>query len=300
MTMEAAINERAIIGDNCGAFDFLEFFDRIVNASMSGPEKLTHLVIARLAHKNGGTAAPKREEVLRQASCSEATFKRSFGLLKAFFEVDRRAGTTTKYEQKPVPTQDEIELAIISFRRKTRDHSDTGIKSTRDHSDTDNSEKLRVTVIPGSKTRDHSDTNFFETKGHGDTELDLGDKKKNPPTPPLKKNKKNKPPLGSPKPIRMTAKRGDKTRLSPDWQLCSEWRQRTRIKFGATDAQIDKEADRFKRYWLSPDAKNPMKADWLATWENWFDRAMERGISVNGAVNGSQYARNGQWTGSLY
>lgn len=105
----------------------------------------------------------------------------------------------------------------------------------------------------------------------------------------------NPPEGGKPK---RTAKRGDRSRLSIDWELPPEWRARTREKFHATDVQIDKEAERFRRYWTSPDAKNPMKADWLGTWENWFDRAMERGIK-NGKVNGASWSLNGSYIGDM-
>jgi uncharacterized protein YdaU (DUF1376 family) len=98
-------------------------------------------------------------------------------------------------------------------------------------------------------------------------------------------NKKEPPliPLEGETPKRVRSSRGDRTRLPKDWVLPLDWRARTKEKFGATDAQIDKEAERFWRYWTSPDAKNPLKADWLGTWENWFDRAMERGVYVNGS-----------------
>jgi uncharacterized protein YdaU (DUF1376 family) len=108
-----------------------------------------------------------------------------------------------------------------------------------------------------------------------DLDSDLEEEKKEPPLIPLEGEK----------PKRTRASRGDRTRLAKDWTLDLEWRQRTKEKFGATDAQIDREAERFWRYWTSPDAKNPLKADWLGTWENWFDRAMERGIRVNGVAS---------------
>lgn len=101
-------------------------------------------------------------------------------------------------------------------------------------------------------------------------------------------NINNTPPLDPPQPeaeVKPTKRkgRGSKTRLPADWQLDPQWRADTRKVFGATDEQIDIEVARFRRYWTSPDAKNPMKADWKRAWENWFDRAMERGIRTGGA-----------------
>jgi uncharacterized protein YdaU (DUF1376 family) len=114
-------------------------------------------------------------------------------------------------------------------------------------------------------------------------------------------NKKEPPliPLEGEKPKRVRASRGDRERLAKDWVLPMEWRIRTKEKFGATDPQIDKEAERFWRYWTSPDAKNPLKADWLGTWENWFDRAMERGINANSAKPKGAYSFSGNYTGEL-
>ena len=97
-----------------------------------------------------------------------------------------------------------------------------------------------------------------------------------------KEEKEEYPPAnaGAPAERRAKKKSAPKVRLSEDWQVDLEWRARTKQKFGITDVQIDKEAARFKRYWTSPDAKNPRKADWWRTWENWIDRALERGIST--------------------
>lgn len=162
------------IGHNTPAFDFCEFFDVVVGTSLTAPEKLIQLVLARMAQKSGGTVAPRREDVIAQASCSEATFKRSFSLLKTFFEVEKRVGTTTQYSQKPIPTQDEITSALSSLRTKTKGHGDTtdgktkghhdtGIKSPEGHGDT---KKVGITVIPGSKTTPVSDTTQKEKSPH--------------------------------------------------------------------------------------------------------------------------------------
>lgn len=94
-------------------------------------------------------------------------------------------------------------------------------------------------------------------------------------------------------------KRGSRTRLSPDWELPPEWRAATKSKFGINDAQIDREAARFKRYWTSPDAKKPLKADWPGTWENWIDRALDNGIRPAANRGNGNYSLNGTYTGEL-
>jgi uncharacterized protein YdaU (DUF1376 family) len=71
--------------------------------------------------------------------------------------------------------------------------------------------------------------------------------------------------------------RGKKARLPADWKLPVEWRAETREKFGVTDFQINRQTERFVRYWTSADCKNPLKADWKATWLNWIDNQQARG-----------------------
>lgn len=100
------------------AFDFFAFFDCVVdNLDMSSAEKLLQIILARRSHAVGGKAVdPSRAELARQASCSEATVKRSFRILEAFFEVNPRAGKRTEYTPRASVTQDQVELAILGMR----------------------------------------------------------------------------------------------------------------------------------------------------------------------------------------
>lgn len=85
-----------------------------------------------------------------------------------------------------------------------------------------------------------------------------------------------------------------KSLLPEDWILPAEWRDETKLKFGATDSQIDRQAERFKRWWLSPDSKNRLKADWKSTWMNWIDSAQSRGqlgASGTNGVRGNGYGQ---------
>jgi len=63
------------------------------------------------------------------------------------------------------------------------------------------------------------------------------------------------------------------TRLSSDWQPSA-----TDISFaksaGLSDAQISRQAERFRDYWLG--AREGLKADWPATWRNWIRKEAER------------------------
>lgn len=76
-------------------------------------------------------------------------------------------------------------------------------------------------------------------------------------------------------------------RLSPDWTLPDDWCAETVRLHNPAPADIERVAARFKRYWLSGDAKNPAKKDWKATWLNWFDREVETGRVKAGVGGGS-------------
>jgi hypothetical protein len=162
-------------GHNSPPFDFNEFFDLVVSSPASAQQKLIQLVIARRAQKAGGKASPRRAEILADASCSEATFKRSYGLLKAFFEVNPVHGSTTEYTPKSCITITDIETALENLTIKTKGHGDTGSQRARYQKD-------GVSVIPGSQSEGLTDTGVSESEGHGDTT-----KKRNSPTPPKEK-----------------------------------------------------------------------------------------------------------------
>jgi hypothetical protein len=70
------------------------------------------------------------------------------------------------------------------------------------------------------------------------------------------------------------------TRLPEDWVLPEDWAQDSLTTLGLTRRQVDFEAMKFRGWWLSPDAKNPAKKDWRATWRNWMLTAAGRGINV--------------------
>jgi uncharacterized protein YdaU (DUF1376 family) len=82
--------------------------------------------------------------------------------------------------------------------------------------------------------------------------------------------------------LRSVAKKA--TRLAADWRPTPEERAFARSQ-GLSDPDIDREADRFRDFWLGKPGKDGTKADWPATWRNWIRRACEmRGISP--AANG--------------
>jgi hypothetical protein len=82
--------------------------------------------------------------------------------------------------------------------------------------------------------------------------------------------------------LRSVAKKA--TRLAADWRPTPEERAFARSQ-GLSDQDLDREADRFRDFWLGKPGKDGTKADWPATWRNWIRRACEmRGISP--AANG--------------
>lgn len=115
------------MSDAVGMFDFCELFDAIVDSSANAYEKLIALIIARHVGKGGEAAYPSRARILRKASCSMATFKRSQAALAAFFNAETCKGKSTLYAPKPAVTADEIEAAINLSRSQSRALTDTGL-----------------------------------------------------------------------------------------------------------------------------------------------------------------------------
>ena len=63
------------------------------------------------------------------------------------------------------------------------------------------------------------------------------------------------------------------TRLPEGWSLPDDWRAEAERKHPAVT--IDREAERFRNYWLAKPGKDGVKRDWHATWRNWCLKADE-------------------------
>lgn len=170
----------AAYGQELG-FDFFEFFDMVVNTiGMTSAEKLAQIIIARRSHAvGGGTVAPSRTELTRQASCSEATLKRSYRLLETFFVVNKRDGKTTEYTPKPVVTRDEITDALAQMKRPEGVHHEPGSLTKGGHGEP-GSHRAGVHHAPDSVSRG------APSAGHGEP-----GQKRNSPTPPKEKTTLN-------------------------------------------------------------------------------------------------------------
>jgi hypothetical protein len=165
----------AIGHNNPPAFDFFEFFDRVVNTlGMTSAEKLAQIVIARQSHANGGKAvAPARAEIARQASCSEATLKRSYRLLETFFEVNKRAGRTTEYTPKASVTTDQVEAAISGMKPAKGAHSEPGPPRAGAH-------QVQDSVSRGAPSEGHGEPGPAKVPPHPPKNNNIYN---NPPTP---------------------------------------------------------------------------------------------------------------------
>lgn len=80
------------------------------------------------------------------------------------------------------------------------------------------------------------------------------------------------------------------SRLAPDWVLPDDWRKWASGE-GLPPADAEREAQKFRDYWLAQPGQKGVKADWLATWRNWVRKALDdrrqdlrrRGVEV---ING--------------
>lgn len=65
------------------------------------------------------------------------------------------------------------------------------------------------------------------------------------------------------------------TRLSPDWSPSEQDRSAAKQE-GLSELEIDKEALRFRDYWIGRAGSGGVKLDWSATWRNWIRTAAEK------------------------
>jgi len=250
-------------------FDFFAFLDAILDSDRSTVEKLLSIVLLRHSGTDGGDAFPSRARMAKLASCSLPTMKRAQAGIKLFFESEERTGRATVY--RPKITVGDVEQAVNAIRATGYQgdtgsgcQNDTGSPQTGSQNDTDPFEtRYQNDATPGIKMMPHNKA----LKEVEEKELSNDSSQKAAPKPKAKG-------------------RAGKTRLPADWVMPLDWRARSKSKFGVTDAQLDFVAERFRTYWTGKDAKHPMKADWLATWENWLYREVQNGIRLPQAING--------------
>lgn len=67
-------------------------------------------------------------------------------------------------------------------------------------------------------------------------------------------------------------KAGKGWRITKDWELCEEWGRWAVDKAGLHPDKVILEESKFKDYFLSKNAKKPVKKDWFQTWRNWIEK----------------------------
>jgi hypothetical protein len=87
------------------------------------------------------------------------------------------------------------------------------------------------------------------------------------------------------------------TRIDPDWKASEEDRAVARQE-GFSDSEIDREALRFRDFWIGKAGSGGVKLDWASTWRNWVRTSADRlgkrpvGAAASEAVAGF-YAKFG-------
>ena len=79
-------------------------------------------------------------------------------------------------------------------------------------------------------------------------------------------HKEKTPPIGGAK------KTG--SRLPEDWTLPTDWRVWA-VSEGMMEIDVQREAAKFRDYWIAKSGKDASKRDWQATWRNWIRKAMQ-------------------------
>lgn len=65
------------------------------------------------------------------------------------------------------------------------------------------------------------------------------------------------------------------TRIEPDWSPSQAEREFANAE-GLSNAEIDREAARFRDYWKGRAGSGGVKLDWTATWQNWIRSTAEK------------------------
>lgn len=65
------------------------------------------------------------------------------------------------------------------------------------------------------------------------------------------------------------------TRLPADWQLPPEWRDKA-AAMGLHHLEVNREAVKFKNYWINAAGDRGLKLRWDLTWDNWCLSTLER------------------------
>jgi len=163
----------AAYGQELG-FDFIEFVRSVLLSSASSSAKLISISIGMKAYDGRGVAKPRRSEITHMASCSEATFKRTYETLKIFFEVSASGAANTQYTPKSSITVSEIDAAISNMEIKKRSQNDATNSKSGDKKRMQNatSSKKEIPPIP-PKEKNITTRNWRERESQDFLESEL-------------------------------------------------------------------------------------------------------------------------------
>lgn len=79
------------------------------------------------------------------------------------------------------------------------------------------------------------------------------------------------------------------SRLPDEWTLPDEWRAEGLTIWPGCD--IQREADRFRDYWIAQPGQRGVKVNWRSTWCNWIRKAQESVPAARGGARGHEPVR---------
>lgn len=83
-------------------------------------------------------------------------------------------------------------------------------------------------------------------------------------------------------------------RLPDNWRLprrLGEWA----MLQGLSEAEVRREAETFKDYWISVPGQRGVKRNWDATWRNWIRKSAEKGQKMSGHTDGAMDEFRDRW-----
>lgn len=113
---EGAEAVMAGIGHNGSPFDFFEFFDMVVNSSLSTAEKFIAIIHGRQIARRNGESYLSRAKAQTQASVSDNTYQRAMPAVRVVLQDERQKGKATVWRPRPDITSASIEEAILAMR----------------------------------------------------------------------------------------------------------------------------------------------------------------------------------------
>jgi uncharacterized protein YdaU (DUF1376 family) len=206
-----------------------------------------YLMLLMVAWRSPDCELPDDDDKLaRFARCSKSRWKKIKPNVLKFFENNKKNGTFFQKRLKK-----EYERALRSLETKRENGRRGGRPKSLENKDTDKAIGSNSDIDSDNR---EDNLNITESKA---------------PNPNPNPNLKN-PPLGPPKKV----DKSKGARLDPDWWPDGADRKYANDK-GLTDLDVDREAEKFRNYWLAKAGQSARKVDWGLTWRNWCLNATE-------------------------